>query len=168
MYTSALTSALRVDLCLTEGQLLRHFGLKLEQLDSRLYVLNACIGQTAESIQKIPTRFVSLYNHRVDATVLRHWAATAEVRHQLNIDLESWAAVRTQGPVMLPDAVWYRGKERIAVEVDTASYRPGVVLEKLRHFGSSFDGLIWAATSQRRANSLALRYGLEALVVNWQ
>ena len=165
--TAELTRALRVDLCLTEGQLLRHHGVRLEQLPFGFHVTVAELGNTAEATTKAQVALVTLYQLGISAAHLRHFAITAEARRALGAALEDWTAVRVQGQTHLPDAIWRTGSQRWAIEIDTASYRPEKVNEKIRRFDAEFDEQLWFTSSKRRADSLRLRYGLEAIVVDW-
>ncbi len=162
-----LTRALRVDLCLTEGQLLRHHGVRLEQLPAGFHVTRAALGNTAEATIRAEVALVTLYQLGISAAHLRHFAITAEARRTLGAALEDWTVVRVQGQTHLPDAIWRTGRGRWAIEIDTASYRPEKVKEKIRRFDAEFDGQVWFTSSRRRADSLRLRYGLEAEVVAW-
>jgi Replication-relaxation len=168
MTLTRLAMALQTDLCLSEGQIFRHYGLRLEQLPTHLHVVKADLGDTVRSARTHAVRMVVEFNRRVDPCTLRHWAATAEVRHQLGIDLEHWHAVRTQGPIALPDAVWTCSGQRVAVEIDTGSYTAAVIKAKIKHFRATHDGFVWACTSARRAEQLSVKYGLEVLVVDWR
>jgi Replication-relaxation len=163
-----LTRALRVDFCLTEGQLLRHHGLTLQQLPAGLHVTVAKLGNTAETTTKADVALVTLYQLGISPAHLRHFAITAEARRVLGAALEDWTVVRVQGQTHLPDAVWRTEGQRWAIEIDTASYRPEKVNEKIRRFDAEFDGQLWFTSSGRRADSLQLRYGLEAVVVDWR
>jgi Replication-relaxation len=162
-----LTRALCVDLCLTEGQLLRHHGILLAQLPTGFQVTHADLGNTAETTRRTGVALVTLYQLGISPMHLRHFAITAEARRVLGASLEDWTAVRVQGQTYLPDAIWRNGQQRWAIEVDTASYRPEKVKEKIRRFDTEFDGQLWFTSSKRRADSLRLRYGLEAVVVDW-
>ena len=165
--TTELTRALRMDMCLTEGQLWRHHGVRLEQLPSGFHVTRADLGNTAEATTKAQVALVTLYQLGLSPPHLRHFAITAEARRALGAALEDWTPVRVQGQTHLPDAVWRTGTLRWAIEIDTASYRPEKVNEKIRRFHAEFDGQMWFTSSRRRALSLRLRYGLEAVVVDW-
>jgi hypothetical protein len=142
---------LETDLALSERQVFRHHGLTLEDcLCSGLSVQLVLIAPTVHRKVTQPMNFVTLEPRNLQPFEFRHLAATAEIRHPLQVDARDWQVVQHAAQTS-PDAIWHRGLKTWAVEFDAGAYSRSVQLEKAQAFRAGFDGQVWAVSSSARA-----------------
>ena len=145
---------LETDLALSERQVVRHYGLMLEDcFEAGLEVQSVLIAPTVHRKATREVNFVLLEPRDFAPFELRHFAGIAEARHHLQADARDWQvmqhAVQTS-----PDASWQRGNEMWAVEFDAGAYSRATVLEKAQAFRAGFDGQVWAVSSSIRQVTL--------------
>jgi hypothetical protein len=157
---------LETDLALSERQMFRHHGITLEDcLRSGLAVQPVLIAPTVHRKATRAVNFVMLEPHDFQPFEFRHLAATAEIRHQLQVDARDWQVIQ-QAAQTSPDAIWHRGLETWAVEFDAGSYSRSVLLEKAQAFRAGFDGQVWAVSSRARAATVGSLVAHAPLIVH--
>ena len=163
--TAPLERALEVDLALSERQVWRHYGLKLEQCQQAgLSITRALIAPTVKMRHPREVAFVSLEPQTRVGFELRHLAGVAEMRHSLYAQPEDWQVIE-HAPSISPDAIWYQDFETWAVEFDAGSYSLKTVFEKQQHFRAAFDGQVWGVASEARAGTLSSVLKARLLVI---
>jgi hypothetical protein len=154
---SRLAASLEVDHVLSAGQLERHYGLSLGDLDSEGFTLiEAFLSPSQGSRQYTKVRFVSLYrNHRkLESNALRHLAGVAEVRHVVGGVLGDWRSLAAaRGQPLTPDALWETPRGRLAIEYDAGSYSPTQIKDKAKAF-RHYAGQVWGTSSRQRVRHL--------------
>ena len=109
--TAPLERALEVDLALSERQVWRHYGLKLEQCQQAgLSITRALIAPTVKMRHSREVAFVSLEPQTRVGFELRHLAGVAEMRHCLYVPPEDWQVIE-HAAITSPDAIWYQNLE---------------------------------------------------------
>ena len=108
---------LETDLALSERQVFRHHGMTLEDcLRSGLSVQPVLVAPTVHRKVTRAVNFVMLKLHDFQPFEFRHLAATAEIRHQLQVDARDWQVLQHAAQTS-PDAIWHRRLETWAVEL---------------------------------------------------
>ena len=157
---------LETDLALSERQVFRHHGMTLEAcLRSGLLVQAVLVAPTVHRKVTRAVNFVMLEPLEFQPFEFRHLAATAEIRHQLQVDARDWQVVQHAAQTS-PDAIWHRGLETWAVEFDAGAYSRTVLLEKAQAFQAGFDGQVWAVSSNARGKTVGSLVAHEPLIVH--
>jgi len=162
MNVSQLHTDLATDRIISLAQAKKHYGLDKDTIEAsaslKLHV--DFIGKTAYSKRHPKVEFVTL---REDRSIrrkrppeLRHFAATAELRHLLGAKIDDWEVIRSGlGKASLADAVWTNpdGYE-VAIEFDAGSYSIARVVEKTEAWAREGKQQVWGISSIRRINTL--------------
>lgn len=159
-----LRADLEVDHALSEGQVLRHYGLSLTALND-FALAEAHLAITRGSYRHQRTNFVVCPSRLTRSTgpSLRHLAGVAEMRRLLGAAPEDWQSVaEARHRLYIPDAAWTTPEGVIAIEYDVGSYGPRQVLTKARTF-NSYARQIWGAPTLTRARHLAHLLSAEGL-----
>ncbi|PZA07418.1 replication-relaxation family protein [Meiothermus sp. Pnk-1] len=152
--------ALGCDLALSEGQLMRHYGVTPSEREAHamgLHVVRAVLNPSHHANRLLEVRFFTpyLWVARLGPPLLRHLAGVGEMRHILGVPPSSWRTdthrihYREQ-----PDAYWYAPEGPIAVEYDAGSYSVAQLARKVEAFALRFVGQRWGAPTPRKAASL--------------
>jgi len=174
-----ILEALRCDLALTEGQLLRHFGMVPSEKEAQgvgLFVVRAVLNPSHHANRLMEVRFFTshLWVSRLGPPLLRHLAGVGEMRHLLGVPTHEWRTdthrvhYREQ-----PDAYWYSKIGPIAIEYDAGSYALPLLQRKVQTFALRFVGQYWGVPTEKKAASLRAKlggYGLEprfVIVAPW-
>ena len=145
---------LETDLALSERQVVRHYGLMLEDcFKAGLKVQSVLIAPTVHRKATREVNFVLLEPRDFAPFELRHFAGIAEARQHLQADARDWQVMQHAAQTS-PDASWQRGIETWAVEFDAGAYSRATVLEKAQAFRAGFDGQVWAVSSSQRQDTL--------------
>jgi Replication-relaxation len=141
------------DKAITLGQCLRHYGLTKKDLNKEVTLVKGFLSKTNYSRLSSPYYFATL-DKKVGAyhpDQLRHLAGVAEMRHALRVPVTQWAssAGRTNA-TLIPDGVWTRGQERIAIEYDTGSYSWKDLHRKTNEYAHKYGEQIWGTPSKQR------------------
>lgn len=165
-----ILEALRCDLALTEGQLVRHYGVVPSEKEVRalsLFVVQAVLNPSHHANRLFEVRFYTpyLWVRRLGPPLLRHLAGVGEMRHLLGVLPGAW---RTDTHRIHyrehPDAYWYSGTGPVAIEYDAGSYALPLLQRKVETFALRFVGQYWGAPTERKAASLRVKlaaFGLE-------
>jgi hypothetical protein len=157
---------LETDLALSERQVFRHHGMTLEAcLRSGLVVQPVLVAPTVHRKVTRAVNFVTLEPLDFLPFEFRHLAGTAEIRHQLRVEVRDWQVVQHAAQTS-PDAIWHRGLETWAVEFDAGAYSRSVLLEKAQAFRAGFDGQVWAVSSDARAATVGSLVAHAPLIVH--
>jgi hypothetical protein len=163
----ALLEDLRVDLALSEGQVLAWYGLSLEKLfptSGMSFLKNEALLREVllpegRFLRKV--RFIALKGLKdAQATSLRHLAGVATMRRLLGVK-EGWRVNPGVG-VDRPDALW----GEVAVEYDAGEYSVPTLRRKLGAF-EGYPAQVWGVASGRRRGlilRLAEEMGIQNLV----
>lgn len=146
-----------MDLALSEGQVIRWYGISLDSfLPTWGVVREAVLGLGSSSR---PVRFlVHPRLERASSNTLRHLAGLAEVRRLLEAR-EGWrVALHADG--YKPDALW----GSVAVEYDAGEYSPKTLRVKLGAY-ESYPAQVWGTVSETRRRRI-LRYAEEMGIQN--
>jgi hypothetical protein len=150
-----LRADLEVDRALSEGQVLRHYGISLASLEGFARA-EAYLAVTRGSYRHQRTNFV-VCPARLRQTTgpsLRHLAGVAEMRRLLGAAPEDWESVaEARHRLYIPDAVWTTPDGTVAIEYDVGSYAPQQVITKARTF-NSYTRQIWGAPTLARSRHL--------------
>ena len=160
-----ILEALRCDLALSEGQLLRHYGRVPSEREAQrlgLYVVRAVLNPSHHANRLMEVRFFTpyLWVSRLGPPLLRHLAGVAEMRHLLGVPTQEWRTdthrvhYREQ-----PDAYWYSQAGPVAIEYDAGSYALPLLQRKLRTFALRFVGQYWGVPTEKKAASLRAKLG---------
>lgn len=150
-----LRTDLTVDRALSEGQVLRHYGISVAALNG-FALAEAYLAVTRGSYRHQHTNFVVCPARLRQATgpSLRHLAGVAEMRRLLGAAPEQWESVaEARHRLYIPDAVWSTPEGTVAIEYDVGSYTPRQVLTKARTF-DSYTRQIWGAPTLARTRHL--------------
>lgn len=153
-------AALRCDLALSEGQLMRHYGVvpsEKEAHEMGLFVVRAVLNPSHHANRLMEVAFFTpyLWVARLGPPLLRHLAGVGEMRHILGVRPEEWRTdthrihYREQ-----PDAYWYSQRGPIAIEYDAGSYSLVQLQRKAETFALRFAGQYWGAPTEKKAASL--------------
>jgi hypothetical protein len=147
---------LELDKVLSEGQILRHHGLTLQDVGKTFHQTRVVIEHSARAVKALPVTMVSLQPLKMSPHSLRHAAGVAEMRYSLGVlfDDDTWEVTRQFGQSINPDAVWQRSpNDLVAIEYDVCGYNERQIRRKLNRF-QTFNDQIWATTSPTRAATL--------------
>ena len=170
--------SLECDATLTDGQLLRWYGLRVDDLGELSYVRTIVRPHHADFRSEKPVTFVAATRRfaRLEDSTLGHRAGTAEMRHLMGVasDERSWKAEHRETlRFEEPDAYHFDDDGAIhAVEFDTGAYTARVIDSKLSTFEDrGFSGINWGVTTPRRQVNLTskIRHRLESdvLLCRW-
>ena len=170
-------SDLEVDKAMTETQLLRHYGLRLEALPTgTVYTVEHSLSPTKGSGNPQLNTFVcsSSTIARRRGRKLQHLAGVTEMRHLLGAHTEDWRnnADDSNGEGE-EDGEWRSPYGRVAIEYDIGSYATRYILNKARSLRwKGYDSIIWGCPSERlvrsRAKTLAnVGIDVQVLHVPW-
>lgn len=162
--------ALRCDLALSEGQLMRHYGMVPSEKEAHrvgIFIVRAVLNPSHHANRLMEVRFYTpfLWVSRLGPPLLRHLAGVGEMRHILGARPEVWRTdthrihYREQ-----PDAYWYSKLGPIAIEYDAGSYSPPLLKRKAETFALRFVGQYWGAPTEKKAEQLRVKlagFGLE-------
>jgi len=162
--------ALRCDLALSEGQLMRHYGMVPSEKEAHrvgIFIVRAVLNPSHHANRLMEVRFYTpfLWVSRLGPPLLRHLAGVGEMRHLLGARPEAWRTdthrihYREQ-----PDAYWYSKPGPIAIEYDAGSYSPALLKRKAETFALRFVGQYWGAPTEKKAHQLRVKlagFGLE-------
>jgi hypothetical protein len=147
-----------VDKVLSLGQCERHYGLIPKHLDRDLYRKTVFVKQTNYSRRAQRHTFVTANGKTRDLqkSMLRHLAGVAELRRILDAPADEWSSsAERQNALLVPDGVWRRGKDHIAVEYDTGSYSDFQLYKKITRYRRKYDAQVWGTPSTKRQQLLS-------------
>lgn len=165
-----IRAAIRCDLALSEGQLVRHYGVVPSEKEADgmgLFVVRAVLNPSHHANRLMEVRFYTpyLWVSRLGPPLLRHLAGVGEMRHILGAAVGDWRTdthrihYREQ-----PDAYWYSRLGPFAIEYDAGSYSLDLLQRKVQTFALRFVGQYWGAPTEKKAASLREKlagFGLE-------
>lgn len=159
MSLTQLRSDLATDLVISSSQAFKHYGLPLATLeaDKTFKIHPQFVGKTANSTHHPKIDFVTLTANRSirrkRPPELRHFVATAELRHILGAKADDWEVVRSgRAKATIPDALWHKSKgEAVAIEFDAGSYTVSRIVEKIETWRAEGKSQVWGVCSERRA-----------------
>lgn len=163
MSLTQLRLDLATDLVISSSQAYKHYGLQLSELesDTELTVHSDFVGKTANATKHPKVDFVSLKANRSirrkRPPELRHYVATAELRHNLGAKARDWTVVRSgRAKATLPDALWNKnaGGEAVAIEFDAGSYTVSRIVEKIETWRAEGKEQVWGVCSEKRASHI--------------
>ena len=149
---------LQVDKAVTEAQLVRHYGLHLNELPDKAFPrVEHSLSPTKGSGEPKLVTFICGYRRIVkrNGRKLQHLAGLAEMRHLLGACVEDWTShADASHGVAEADGEWRSSDGRVAVEYDIGSYSTTYILTKaysLEHKG--YTRLVWGCPSERLVKS---------------
>lgn len=162
--------ALRCDLALSEGQLMRHYEMVPSEKEAHrvgIFIVRAVLNPSHHANRLMEVRFYTpyLWVSRLGPPLLRHLAGVGEMRHILGVRPEAWRTdthrihYREQ-----PDAYWYSKLGPIAIEYDAGSYSLALLKRKAETFALRFVWQYWGAPTEKKAEQLRVKlagFGLE-------
>jgi len=170
--------SMECDGVLSNGQLHRYYGLRVEDLPDRPYI-RTIVRPTHSDFRLeayvtfvVPTRTMS----KLDDHALAHRAGTGEMRHLMGVssDPRYWKAERRETlRFEEPDAYHYDENGQVhAVEFDNGTYTARVVDDKLTTFTDrGFSEIHWGVTSDKRYRNLTEsvrdRLSSDVLLCRW-
>ena len=157
-----LRSDLTTDLVISSSQAFKHYGLSINELelDADLKVHSQFVGKTANATKHPKVDFVSLKANRSirrkRPPELRHFVATAELRHILKADADHWTVVQSgRAKATLADAVWQHPKGyEVSIEFDAGSYTVSRIVEKIETWRAEGKKQVWGVCSKKRAEHI--------------
>lgn len=162
MSLTQLRSDLATDLVISSSQALKHYGLTVAMLeaDKEFKIHTQFVGKTANSTHHPKVDFVTLNINRSvrrkRPPELRHYVATAELRHHLGAKAGDWEVVRSgRAKATLPDALWnHPDGYEVAIEFDAGSYTVSRIVEKIETWRAEGKQQIWGVCSEKRASHI--------------
>lgn len=171
--------SLKCDLALSEGQLLRYYGMVPSEREAArlgIFIVEAVLNPSHHANRLMEVRFYTpfVWVRRLGPPLLRHLAGVGEMRHRLGVSPAEW---RTDTHRIHyrehPDAYWYSTKGPCAIEYDAGSYSPALLKRKVETFARRFAGQYWGVPTEKKALGLRSRlagFGLEprfVIVAPW-
>jgi len=163
MSVTLLRTDLTTDRIISLAQAQKHYGLDKDDIEAsaslKLHV--DFIGNTAYSKRHPKVEFVTLKEdrsiRRKRPPELRHFAATAELRHTVGAKTDDWEVIRSGlGKASLADAVWqHPNGHEVAIEFDAGSYSIARVVEKTEAWAREGKQQVWGISSKPRLNTLS-------------
>ena len=162
MSVTQLHTDLATDRIITLQQAQSHYSLSKEDIEASagLKIHADYIGKTAYSKRHPKVEFVTLTEdrsiRRKRPPELRHFAATAELRHVVGAKIEDWEVIRSGlGKASLADALWQHPKGyEVAIEFDAGSYSIARVVEKTEAWSREGKQQVWGISSKPRVKTL--------------
>jgi hypothetical protein len=150
-----LRESLEVDKAISEGQLYRYWGLRLEDLGPDWSTVTRQIGLTRHSSGQVT--FVCLEKRvgALEGAQLRHLAGVAEMRKMLGELPGAWeSSAQRQRALLLPDALWHTKGGVVAIEFDAGSYSPKQIEEKVWGYSRNYARQVWGTPTELRRGRL--------------
>ena len=163
MNVSQLRTDLATDRIISLAQAGKHYSLSKEAIEasSELKIHVDFIGKTAYSKKHPKVEFVTLTEDRSirkkRPPELRHFAATAELRHIVGAKVSNWEVIRSGlAKASLADAIWQHPKGyEVAIEYDAGSYSIARVVEKTEVWSREGKQQVWGISSKQRVATLS-------------
>jgi hypothetical protein len=164
IHEKSFVRALRCDGILSSAQLKSYFNAtRKDVLAAKGYAIPAKTTYTYYGTAVKRFVFYSLSKtYCFDRpTALRHLAGLAAMRHSLAAPENEWTIpVTNQRKHGLPDGLWHRGEELVAIEFDAGGYNRSQIVEKAMNF-SSYHEQVWGTqVPGRKAHLETLLKGL--------
>ena len=176
MSVTQLHTDLATDRIISLAQAAKHYSLSKEAIEAStgLKIHVDFIGKTAYSKKHPKVEFVTLKEdrsiRRKRPPELRHFAATAELRHIVGAKSADWELVPSGvNKASLPDAIWHKGEKQVSIEFDAGSYSVARIVEKTESWRREAKAQIWGVSSKDRFKKLKdlLHESVDVHVIAW-